>query len=151
MKTILASGDEVARWVWNPRSGDYPHKLLFLLYLHEAGLRRQNRVELNFSSSFTMPVPHAALLHLRRIPRRGPGCVSFRDACRAGGRSGICGPRTLAPPAGLWPRRAHEDRNRQGALPLGRASRQDNRLADRGDARKSRLAELERIAAGGDG
>src|SRR5258707_3470428 len=52
----------------------------------------KNQVELNFSSSFTMPVPHAALLHFRRIPRRGPGCVSFRAACRVGGGSGICGP-----------------------------------------------------------
>src|ERR1019366_10449662 len=98
-----------------------------------------------------MPVPHAELFHFRRVARRGPGCVPFRAACRTGGGSGICGPRTLAAPAGLWTRRAHEDRDRPGTLSLRRASRQDDRIPNRGDARKSRLAELERIAAGGDG
>jgi chorismate synthase len=58
---------------------------------------------------------------------------------------------TLAAPAGLWTRRAHEDRNRPGAFSLGRAPWQDDRLANRGDAGESRLAELERIAAGGEG
>src|SRR6202521_2686647 len=139
-------------------SGGYQHKVTLYctcLFLHWPRLRRKNRgknqKELNFSASFTMPVPHAALLHFRRVPRRGPGCISFRLARRAGGGSGVCRPRTLAPPAGLWTRRAHEDRNRQGALSFGGASRQDDRLSDRGDARESRLAELERGAAGGDG
>jgi hypothetical protein len=111
----------------------------------------ENQPELNLSSSFTMPLPHAALLHFRRIARRGAGCVSFRAAGRAGGGSGFCGSRTVAAPAGLWARRTHEDRNRPGALSLGRASWQDDRLADRGVARESRLAELERVAAGRNG
>src|SRR5205807_9609727 len=139
-------------------SGGYQHKSTFYcthLYLHRPRLRRKNRrknqKELNFSASFTMPVPHAALLHFRRVPRRGARCVSFGAACRTGGGSGICRPRTLASPAGLWTRRAHEDRNRQSALSFGGASWQDDRLSDRGDAGESRLAELERSAAGGDG
>src|ERR1700687_2034116 len=139
-------------------SGGYQHKVTLYctcLFLHWPRLRRKNRgknqKELNFSTSFTMPVPHAALLHFRRVPRRGPGCVSFRLARRAGGGSGVCGPRTLASPAGLWTRRAHENRNRPGALSFGGASWQDYRLADRGDAGESRLAGFERGAAGRDG
>src|SRR5258708_5277224 len=116
---------------------------------HEFGVKIIR--ELNFSTSFTMPVPHAALLHFRRVPRRGPGCISFRAARRAGSGSGICGPRTLAPAARLWPRGAYEDRNRQSALSVGGASRQDDRLADRGDAPESPTAVLVRGAAGGDG
>src|SRR5208337_5106541 len=107
---------------------------------HAFGPRLGEKSMLDFSS-FTMPLPHAALLYFRRIPRRGPGCVSFRAAGRAGGGSGIRGPRTVAPPAGLWTRRAHEDRNRPGALSLRRASRQDDWFANRGAARESRLAE----------
>ena len=127
------------------------------LYLHQAAMpnrRKPGKMQekkLNVSASFTMPFPHAALLHIGRVPRRGPGCLSFRAAGRTGHRPGICGSRTLAPPAGLWPRRAHEDRNRPRALLLRNPSREDHRIADCRNTGKSRLAELERVVAGGDG
>src|ERR1700694_5793432 len=77
-------------------SGSYKHKVTLYctcLFLHRPRLRRKNRrknqKELNFSTSFTMPVPHAALLHFRRVPRRGPGCVSFRLGRRPGGGLGV--------------------------------------------------------------
>src|SRR5208282_469071 len=147
---LLRSGrDGYGTWV----SSNYRRQLSVS---HMARLRRKKGLlktqpELNFSYSFTMPLPDAALFHFRRIARRGAGCISFGTACRTDGGSGICGPRTVAAPAGLWTRRAHEDRNRPGALSLGRASWQNNRLADRRNAGESRLAELERVAAGGGG
>src|SRR4029077_6197600 len=54
---------------------------------------------------------YAALLYRRRIARRGPGGLSFRDAGRPGAGPGLYRSRTLAQAAGLWPRRTHEDRD----------------------------------------
>ena len=57
----------------------------------------------------------------------------------------------VAAAAGLWPRRAHEDRDRQGARAFGSAARQDHRLADCDRDHQPRLEELGRKAAGGGG
>src|SRR5260370_36963345 len=99
----------------------------------------KNQVELNFSSSFTMPVPHAALLHFRRIPRRGPGCLSFRAARRAGGGSGICGSRTMAGPAGVLTRRG-EGKTKPPGAPFfwGGPRRKEQRAPSRGGSKTSR-------------
>src|ERR1039458_9699945 len=154
MKKILADSDLVdAMSMELGPAGNYRGKVPVS---HMGRLRRKKRLaknqpELNFSYSFTMPLPHAALLHFRRIARRGAGCVSFGAACRAGSGSSICGPRAVAAPAGLWTRRAHEDRNRPGALSFGRASRQDDRLADLGGGWGMGAGKIEKVAAGGNG
>ena len=101
------------------KSGPGGFQSLRLLYLStsQPRLRQWKSSETpNVSSSFTMPFHNVALLHFRGIARRGPGGLPFRAAGGAGRRSGVCGPRTLAAPAGLWARRAHEDRNAIGRI-----------------------------------
>ena len=79
---------------------------------------------------------HASLLHCGGISWRGAGRLSFGIACRAESGPGLSGPRTVAPAAGLWPRRTDEDRDRQSPYSVGSASRGNHRIADRDPARK---------------
>ncbi len=58
-------------------------------------------------------------------------------------------PRVVAPPAGLWTRRANEDRNRPCAHRQRGAAFENHRVAHRDHPRKQGLEELDRRSAGG--
>ena len=75
--------------------------------------------------------------HADRTPRRNPHIPGSRQ------------PRTVAPPAGLRPRRAHEDRDRPRRNRRRRAPLPHHRLAHRHPDPQQGLAELDRSAAGG--
>ena len=88
-----------------------------------------------------------SFLNSRGVARGGADCAGLRAARRHPCRSRICEPRVMAASAGLRPRRANEDRNRQGPCALWRAPRQDHRLADCHRDRQPRLEELGRKTA----
>src|SRR5690348_5395724 len=80
-----------------------------------------------FNREFT----YAALFDSRGVARRGAGRLALGNARGRARGPGIRGSRTVAPPAGIRPRRPHEDRARYRAYSLRRAPGKNDRLAHR--------------------
>src|SRR5690242_859725 len=84
--------------------------------------------------------PHSAqILHVWGIARGSSCRFSFWPARWVGRPSRLRKPGTLAPPAGLRPRRPHEDRARYGPNLVWGEAWQDHSLADLRPDREPRL------------
>src|SRR4029078_348511 len=90
----------------------------------------------------------AEILHVWGISRGSAGCFLVRPALGAGNPTRFRKPGTLAPPAGLWPGRPHEDRTGYRPNLVGRTAWEDHRLAHLHADREPRLEKLARAASG---
>src|SRR5215469_2257356 len=85
---------------------------------------------------------YASLLHVRGVTRRSAGGIFVGVACRPEGRRRVRQSGALAPSAGLWARRADEDRNGHSPRAFRSSPRNNDRFANCSLAGKQGLEEL---------